>query len=129
MPRVGTGLAIYGCRNGHLLCQGCVDKIQECPICRYVNNFIQPFVLPILLVFSPCLLYHYSRFGDFLFKNHMPVKTVQTGCFTIKSIIIVHISSLKRVLKKCENLQKISLILFNESQFFWTFFDLYPPCP
>lgn len=34
VPRVGTGLAIYGCRNGHLLCQGCVDKIQECPICR-----------------------------------------------------------------------------------------------
>ena len=34
MPRVGTGLAIYGCRNGHLLCQGCVDKVQECPICR-----------------------------------------------------------------------------------------------
>ena len=34
MPRVGTGLAIYGCRNGHLLCQGCVDKVQQCPICR-----------------------------------------------------------------------------------------------
>ena len=34
VPRVGTGLAIYGCRNGHLLCQGCVGKIQECPICR-----------------------------------------------------------------------------------------------
>lgn len=33
VPRAGAG-PIYGCKNGHLLCQGCVDKIQECPICR-----------------------------------------------------------------------------------------------
>jgi len=33
VPRAGAG-PIFGCKNGHLLCQGCVDKIEECPICR-----------------------------------------------------------------------------------------------
>ena len=33
IPRPGAG-HIYGCRNGHLICQGCVDKIKKCPICR-----------------------------------------------------------------------------------------------
>ena len=64
---------------------------------------------------------HCSRFEVFLFKNGMHVKTVQVGWFAIKTII----SSFKKVLKKCENLQKISLILLTESQFFWTFFALY----
>ena len=33
VPRAGPG-PIYGCKNGHFLCQVCVGKIQECPICR-----------------------------------------------------------------------------------------------
>ena len=73
-------------------------------------------------------LSHYSRFEVFLFKNCMHVKTVQVGWFAIKTIISIHIFSFNFFLKKCENLQKISLILLTESQFFWTFFDLYPPC-
>ena len=39
----------------------------------------------------------------------------------IKTMIGIHIFSFKKVLKKCENLQKICLILLTESQFFWTF--------
>ena len=33
IPRAGAG-PIFGCRNGHVLCQGCITKIAECPICR-----------------------------------------------------------------------------------------------
>ena len=33
VPRPGAG-PIYSCKNGHLLCKGCVDKIKDCPICR-----------------------------------------------------------------------------------------------
>ena len=49
VPRIGTGLAIYGCRNGHILCQCCVEKIQECPVCRekdiYCRNlFAEKFI-------------------------------------------------------------------------------------
>ena len=33
VPRVGAG-PIFGCRNGHLLCQNCVEKVKECPTCR-----------------------------------------------------------------------------------------------
>ena len=46
---------------------------------------------------------HYSRFGVFLFKIGMDVKTVQIVFFGIEIIIRVHISSLKKVLPKCEN--------------------------
>ena len=46
---------------------------------------------------------HYSRFGVFLFKIGMDVKTVQIVFFGIEIIISVHISSLKKVLPKCEN--------------------------
>jgi len=33
VPRAGAG-PIFGCRNGHILCQGCTDKVEECPVCR-----------------------------------------------------------------------------------------------
>ena len=33
IPRPGAG-PIYGCRNGHLLCQDCAQKIEKCPTCR-----------------------------------------------------------------------------------------------
>ena len=33
VPRPGAG-PIYGCRNGHLLCQSCIEKIKKCPTCR-----------------------------------------------------------------------------------------------
>ena len=58
------------------------------------------------------LLHHYSRFGVFLFKNYTLVKTVQIGWFAIKIIISIDISSLKKVLQKCENLKKIYLDIF-----------------
>ena len=46
---------------------------------------------------------HYSRFGVFLFKISMDVKTVQIEFFAIEIIISIHISCLKKVLPKCEN--------------------------
>ena len=46
---------------------------------------------------------HYSRFGVFLFKIGMHVKTVQIELFAIEIIIRIHISSLKKVLPKYEN--------------------------
>lgn len=33
LPRTGNG-PIFGCRNGHTMCQSCVDKVEECPVCR-----------------------------------------------------------------------------------------------
>ena len=45
---------------------------------------------------------HYSRFGVFLFKIGMHVKTVQIEFFAIEIIISIHILSLKKVLPKCE---------------------------
>ena len=64
---------------------------------------------------------HYSHFGVFLFKNRIRVKTVQIKFFAIEIII----SSLKKVLQKCESWQKKFLVLLTESKFSWTFFDLY----
>ena len=49
------------------------------------------------------LTWHYSRFGVFLFKIVMDVKTVQIEFFAIKIIIGINILSLKKVLPKCEN--------------------------
>ena len=49
------------------------------------------------------LMHHYSRFGVFLFKIDMHVKTVQNEFFAIEIIISIHISSLKKLLPKCEN--------------------------
>ena len=52
---------------------------------------------------------HYSRFEVFLFKNCMHVvKTVQVGWVAIKTITSIHISSEKKVLKKCEIYRKFS---------------------
>jgi len=48
-------------------------------------------------------LRHYSRFGVFLFKIARHVKTVQIEFFVIEIIISAHISTLKKVLPKCEN--------------------------
>ena len=70
-------------------------------------------------------LSHYGRFGVFLSKIGMHVKTVQIEFFAIKIIISIHISSFKKVLPKYENWQKSFLILLTESWFFWTFFALY----
>lgn len=25
---------LYQCENGHILCSGCIEKVQECPQCR-----------------------------------------------------------------------------------------------
>ena len=47
--------------------------------------------------------WHYSRFGVFLFKIARHVKTVQIEFFVIEIIISAHISTLKKVLPKCEN--------------------------
>ena len=58
------------------------------------------------------LLLHYSRFGVFLSKIGMHVKTVQIELFAIEIIISIHISSLKKVLPKCENWQKKFLIFY-----------------
>ena len=33
VPRIGAG-PILGCRNGHLICNNCVDKVKDCPTCR-----------------------------------------------------------------------------------------------
>ena len=33
VPRTGAG-PILGCRNGHIICQNCVEKIEKCPTCR-----------------------------------------------------------------------------------------------
>ena len=30
-PKAGP---LYQCENGHILCSGCIDKVQECPQCR-----------------------------------------------------------------------------------------------
>ena len=46
---------------------------------------------------------HYSRFGVFLFKIGMHVKTFQIEFFAIEIILSIHISSFKKVLPKCEN--------------------------
>ena len=46
--------------------------------------------------------HHYSRFGVFLFKISMHVKTVQIEFFVIEIIISIHILSLEKVLPKCE---------------------------
>ena len=27
-------LLILGCRNGHIMCQNCVEKVEKCPTCR-----------------------------------------------------------------------------------------------
>ena len=30
-PQAGP---LYQCKNGHILCSGCIAKVQECPQCR-----------------------------------------------------------------------------------------------
>ena len=30
-PKAGP---LYQCENGHILCSGCIEKVQECPQCR-----------------------------------------------------------------------------------------------
>ena len=30
-PKVGP---LYQCKNGHILCSGCIEKVRECPQCR-----------------------------------------------------------------------------------------------
>ena len=30
-PKVGP---LYQCQNGHILCSGCIEKVQVCPQCR-----------------------------------------------------------------------------------------------
>ena len=64
---------------------------------------------------------HYSRFGFGLFKNRMHLKAVQMSFFAIKIIITIHSSSLKKVLKKCENWQKKSSFYSLKVSFFGHF--------
>ena len=69
--------------------------------------------------------------GYFCSKLIRRWKKGKKGCFTIKIITRNYILSFKKVLKKCENWQKIFLILLTESQFFWTFLpstNLAPSC-
>ena len=33
VPHTGDG-PILGCRNGHIICQNCVEKVEKCPSCR-----------------------------------------------------------------------------------------------
>jgi hypothetical protein len=54
----------------------------------------------------------------------MDVKTHQMCWFAIKIIISIHISSFKKLLKKCEKNLISFLFLLAESQFSWTFFAL-----
>ena len=63
------------------------------------------FQSPRALVLLQTLLLsiHYSRFDVFLSLIGMHVKTVQIELFAIEIIIRIHISSLKKVLPKCEN--------------------------
>ena len=118
-----------------------VKKLRNCEKLKITRARFIYEIFPLIYVFfpipimgkstieNPHIFYsHFHRFEAFLFKINLQVKTVEMGCFAIKIIIRNHILSFKKVLKKCENWQKIFLILLTESQFSWTFFDLYPPC-
>ena len=63
------------------------------PFKYYVSMFLAFLGLPI---------YHYSRFGVFLSKNCMHVKTDQIELFAIEIVNSIHFSSLKKVLPKCK---------------------------
>ena len=62
--------------------------------------------------------FHYSRFGVFLFKNHMHVKTVWMGCFAIKTIISNH---------KSEKMWKLTEHFPDFTCWKWDFLDIFCP--
>lgn len=47
LPRLKS--PIYGCRNGHVLCQHCSAKVQHCPICRNVDMKCRSLIVEQLL--------------------------------------------------------------------------------
>lgn len=48
LPRLKSS-GIYGCRNGHVLCQNCSAKVKQCPICRNEDMKCRSLVVEKLL--------------------------------------------------------------------------------
>ena len=39
---------VYQCANGHVICTGCIEKLNNCPICRSDSSLVRILILEVI---------------------------------------------------------------------------------
>ena len=64
-----NSIPIYKCINGHLVCNDCIPKLKECPICRNSSPPVRSRRLEKMLIGNSNFYFKISLEGPSIFKR------------------------------------------------------------